>query len=185
MATDDDASGTEDNDVTIAKATLLANDSDGGDGGALSLTAVSSPSGGTVEISGSNVVFHPAANLCGDNVASFEYAVSDGTDTDTGLVTVDLACVDDPPVSVNDAATVLEDAAATTIDVLANDTDMDGGPKAIASAGNPETARSSLRATTSVSPTSQIPTTATTRQERPRTPSTIRSRRAVPRRPCP
>ena len=84
VATDDDATGTEDTDLTIAKATLLANDSDGGDGGALSLTAVSSPSGGTVEISGSNVVFHPAANLCGSNVASFQYTVSDGTDTDIG-----------------------------------------------------------------------------------------------------
>ena len=34
-------------------------------------------------------------------------------------------------------ATVLEDAAATTVDVLANDTDIDGGPKTIASATQP------------------------------------------------
>src|SRR5258706_273368 len=38
-----------------------------------------------------------------------------------------------PPVAVDDAATVLEDAPATAIAVLANDTDVDGGPIAIAS----------------------------------------------------
>ncbi|MDQ3981173.1 MAG: Ig-like domain-containing protein, partial [Actinomycetota bacterium] len=40
-------------------------------------------------------------------------------------------CVDDAPVAVNDTATVLEDASATTINVLTNDTDIDGGPKFI------------------------------------------------------
>ena len=39
-----------------------------------------------------------------------------------------MTCVDDPPVAVDDAATVVEDDPATTIDVLANDTDVDGGP---------------------------------------------------------
>lgn len=40
--------------------------------------------------------------------------------------------VDDPPVAVDDAASVDEDSAATLIDVLANDTDVDGGPISIA-----------------------------------------------------
>ena len=35
---------------------------------------------------------------------------------------------DDPPTAVNDSATVLEDAAATAVTVLANDTAPDGGP---------------------------------------------------------
>ena len=42
-----------------------------------------------------------------------------------------------PPIAVNDTATVLEDAGATAVDVLANDTDIDGGPKTIASATDP------------------------------------------------
>jgi hypothetical protein len=46
-------------------------------------------------------------------------------------------CVDDNPAAVNDAATVLEDAAATAINVLTNDTDPDGGPKLIASVTQP------------------------------------------------
>ena len=40
-------------------------------------------------------------------------------------------CVDDPPVAVNDTKTVVEDSGATAIDVLANDTDIDGGPKQV------------------------------------------------------
>ena len=39
--------------------------------------------------------------------------------------------VDDPPVAVNDVATLLEDAGASAINVLSNDTDTDGGPKTV------------------------------------------------------
>ena len=49
---------------------------------------------------------------------------------DTHGVTV--AAVDDAPVAVDDGATVLEDAAATAVAVLANDTDVDDGPASIA-----------------------------------------------------
>jgi len=38
---------------------------------------------------------------------------------------------DIPPVAVNDGATVAEDAPATAIDVLINDSDSDGGPQSI------------------------------------------------------
>jgi VCBS repeat-containing protein len=50
---------------------------------------------------------------------------------------VTVTCVDDPPVAVDDAATVVEDSGANTIDVLANDTDVDGGPMAIQSVTQP------------------------------------------------
>ena len=45
--------------------------------------------------------------------------------------------VDDPPVAVDDSKTVTEDDPATAIDVLANDTDVDGGPKSVASVTQP------------------------------------------------
>jgi VCBS repeat-containing protein len=46
--------------------------------------------------------------------------------------------VDDaPPVAVADSASVTEDASATTIDVLANDTDSDGGPISVGSVAQP------------------------------------------------
>jgi ELWxxDGT repeat protein len=46
--------------------------------------------------------------------------------------------IDASPVAVGDSATVVEDAAATAIPVLANDTDADGGaPKSVASVTQP------------------------------------------------
>jgi VCBS repeat-containing protein len=44
----------------------------------------------------------------------------------------------DPPVAVEDSATVGEDSGATTIDVLANDTDIDGGTKTMESVTQPD-----------------------------------------------
>ena len=66
------------------------------------------------------------------------FTVTDETSrsgSDTKGVTV--SAVDDPPVAVNDSATVLEDAAATAITVLTNDTDVDAGPKSVASVTQP------------------------------------------------
>ena len=40
-------------------------------------------------------------------------------------------------MAVDDSATVAQDDPATAVDVLANDTDIDGGPKAIDSATRP------------------------------------------------
>jgi hypothetical protein len=57
------------------------------------------------------------------------------TGSDTRGVAVTAA--DDPPVAVNDNGTVQEDASATSVPVLTNDTDIDGGPKTISSAGDP------------------------------------------------
>ncbi len=48
-----------------------------------------------------------------------------------------VTCVDDPPVAVNDAATVAEDSSANPVDVLANDTDIDAGPKSVQSVTQP------------------------------------------------
>jgi hypothetical protein len=56
-----------------------------------------------------------------------------GSDTRT----ISVIAVDDPPAASNDATDVLEDAAATSITVLNNDTDIDGGPKTISSATDP------------------------------------------------
>ena len=57
---------------------------------------------------------------------SFSYTVSDGSLTDTGTLTVTIAGVNDAPVAVADSDTTGENAAVT-IDVLANDSDVDDG----------------------------------------------------------
>ena len=144
MAADDDASGTEDQTVVIPIATLLSNDTHGGDGGALSLTGVSSPLGGSAVINGANVDFTPTANLCGLDAASFVYTVSDGTDTDTATVTIDLTCVNDPPVATDDSYTTNEDtnlvldatAAGSNDSPVDNDTDIDSATLTVTAVDN-------------------------------------------------
>ena len=48
-----------------------------------------------------------------------------------------VTCVDDPPTAVDDSATVTEDSGASVVSVLANDTDIDGGPISVASVTQP------------------------------------------------
>ncbi|MEB3884517.1 Ig-like domain-containing protein, partial [Lyngbya sp. CCY1209] len=71
--------------LTIPAATLLANDTDP-DGDTLTVTAVGNPASGTVQLNGNNVVFTPQTGFTGN--ASFEYTVSDGTETATATVAV-------------------------------------------------------------------------------------------------
>ncbi|MGH9026190.1 MAG: Ig-like domain-containing protein, partial [Acidimicrobiia bacterium] len=135
VAVDDTFSTDEDTQLDLpvsAPGSPAENDTDP-DGDPLTVTAASNASGGSVSIGGGEIHFVPALNLCGTGAGGFDYTVSDGQGgTDTGHVTVDVTCVDDPPAAVGDSATVLEDAAATAVDVLANDPDPDGGAKAIA-----------------------------------------------------
>ena len=94
----------------------------------------------TLPSGGNQVTYAPNANY--NNTAAtadtFEFKANDGTvDGNEATVTVTVSPVDDSPEAVNDTATVAEDDAATAIDVLANDTDTDGGPKTIASVTQP------------------------------------------------
>ena len=109
---------------TIAFATLLANDT-AGPGEAtqtLTITLVSNPVGGSVSISGTDVLFTPAADFNGQ--ASFTYTVTDdGTTngapdplTDTGAVTFTVTPVNDAPsFTVGANQSVLENSGAQTV----------------------------------------------------------------------
>ncbi len=137
-AVDDAATVTEDDPATTID--VLANDQNP-NGLTFSIASVTQPANGTVVITnaGANLTYQPNANYCnappGTSLDTFTYTVTPGGSTATVSVTV--TCVDDPPVAVNDAATVTEDDPATAINVLANDTDVDGGPKSIASVTQP------------------------------------------------
>jgi VCBS repeat-containing protein len=113
---------------------VLANDTDP-DGGPISVASVTQPANGAVMITGggTGLTYQPDANYCGAD--TFTYTLTPGGSSATVSVTV--TCVDDNPMAVNDTATVTEDASATSIDVLANDTDADGGAKSITSATQP------------------------------------------------
>ncbi len=68
----------------------------------------------------------PAGGLATD---TFRYTIRDPKGgTDVAVVTVTVSGIDDLPLAVDDAATLPEDSPATAIGVLANDTDVDGGP---------------------------------------------------------
>ena len=61
------------------------------------------------------------------------FTATDVNSTASAPATRDISVtpVDDPPVAVNDSETVLEDADATNVPVLDNDTDVDAGPKTV------------------------------------------------------
>jgi hypothetical protein len=71
-----------------------------------------------------NVTFKPDANYHGNTSFSYNVADADG-DTDTANVKVVVTPVNDDPVAKNDAISTNEDTAVS-INVLANDTDVDG-----------------------------------------------------------
>jgi hypothetical protein len=128
VAVDDSVTLAE--DAPPAAIDVLANDTDT-DGGAKEIASKTDASHGTVAIaaSGLGLTYTPVANYCGSD--SFEYELAPGGSRAT--VSVTITCVDDPPAAVGDSATVAEDSGAGAIDVLANDTDVDGGPMEVVS----------------------------------------------------
>jgi subtilisin family serine protease len=132
-AVDDSVTVAEDSGAT--NLTVLANDTDA-EGDAIHLTAVSTPpEHGTATLVDGNpgdVAYTPTAGYCGPD--SVTYTVSGGA---SATVSVTVMCVDDPPIAAADSKTVAEDAPAGAVDVLANDTDVDGGSKAVASKTDP------------------------------------------------
>ena len=117
---------TLDEDAGATAIDVLGNDDDI-DGNALTITSVTQGAKGSVSITGggTGLSYTPAPNANGAD--SFSYTISDGHGmSDTADVSITIDPVDDPPVASADAATMGEDAGATAIDVLGNDSDVDG-----------------------------------------------------------
>jgi VCBS repeat-containing protein len=136
-ASNDSATVTEDASATAIS--VLSNDSDI-DGGPKTINSVNTTgTHGAVEITGggSGLTYEPDPNYCngGSPKDTFTYTLNGGS---TATVSMTVTCVDDPPVAVNDSAAVPGISVATSIDVLSNDTDIDGGPKAIGSFTEPD-----------------------------------------------
>ncbi|WP_162815580.1 tandem-95 repeat protein, partial [Microvirga aerophila] len=132
VAVNDALKTSEDTPLTVAAADLVTNDTDV-DSASLSVSAVTQGGHGTVELKNGQITYTPEANFSGTD--TFTYTVTDGQgneSTATASVTVTVDAVNDKPVAVDDTGTVAEEGTVT-IDVLANDTDVDGPSKTIAS----------------------------------------------------
>ena len=128
VANNDVASTPED---TAKDINVLANDTDPEDD-PITVVSVSDPANGTTSINVDGTIHYvPDANFNG--VDTFTYTVNGG---DTATVTVTVTAVDDAPVAVDDSATTDEDTPVD-IDVLLNDTDIDGGLKEVDSFTQP------------------------------------------------
>ncbi|MBA6339499.1 tandem-95 repeat protein, partial [Colwellia sp. MB02u-10] len=126
VAVDDVINVTEDTAFT-SSIDLAANDTDL-DGDSLTVTAgtFTTAQGGTLALAADgSYTYIPAANFNGTDTV--DYTVTDGTATDTGTLTITVAAANDAPVAVDDVINVTEDTAFTSsIDLAANDTDLDG-----------------------------------------------------------
>ncbi|EOD9423375.1 Ig-like domain-containing protein, partial [Vibrio campbellii] len=131
VANDDSAVTDEDTPITID---VLPNDTDV-DGDTLTIVNASVPADqGTVEIVDGKLVFTPAENFNGE--ATISYTVSDGALEDSAEVSVTVNSVNDAPVANDDSAVTDEDTPVT-INVLPNDTDVDGDTLTIVNASVP------------------------------------------------
>ncbi|RYF78951.1 MAG: tandem-95 repeat protein, partial [Comamonadaceae bacterium] len=127
--------------VLLGGATsVLANDSDV-DGDTLTAAIVSGPAHGTLTLNadGTFSYTHDGSETTSD---SFTYKVNDGTvDGNTVTVSITVGEVNNAPVAVDDAVTVVEDTTySSTVSLIANDTDTDG-PSLSAIAGTFTTAQ--------------------------------------------
>ncbi|EHH2498807.1 tandem-95 repeat protein, partial [Vibrio parahaemolyticus] len=114
---------------------VLGNDTFEGDGKVVSLDTNNGPANGTVSVNpDGSVTYSPNDNYHGAD--SFTYIVTSGGVSESTTVNVDVTPVNDVPVAKDDTATTQEDTAVT-IDVLPNDTDIDGDTLRIDSASVP------------------------------------------------
>ena len=121
----EDDTFTVNEDVTT-ELDVLANDSDSDntlDG--TSITLLTDVSNGTLTYNNDGTFsYTPDADFNGNDSFVYTLADSDGA-SDTATATITVEAVNDAPVAVDDALTIDEDSGASTLDVLANDSDVD------------------------------------------------------------
>ena len=125
VANDDDVTTEEDIAVLI---NVLANDVDSdGSIDPSSVSIVTSPINGTVDVNtDGTVIYTPTLDFNGNDV--FTYNVRDDQDQVSNIATVNITIndVNDLPVAMDDQITVDEDVQKTILNIIENDTDVDG-----------------------------------------------------------
>ncbi|MBU1048687.1 tandem-95 repeat protein [Candidatus Bipolaricaulota bacterium] len=131
VAEDDSRTTNEDTPIDIA---VLANDNDP-DGDSLVIQSLTQPTHGSAVKNASNIIYTPDPQFHGIDV--FTYTVSDGNGgTSSATATIDVTAANDPPVAQDDSDAT-DEGIPVTVDVLANDSDVDGDPLVIQSATQP------------------------------------------------
>ncbi|OZC04071.1 Ig-like domain-containing protein [Rubricoccus marinus] len=130
IARNDAAATPEDTAVRIS---VLAND-ESRVSEPLAITATTAPGNGAVEVDGAAILYTPASNFFGTD--SFTYTITDSGGSDTATVTVTVAPVNDAPLATDDEAATDEDTPVT-VQVLANDSDIDSETLTVASVTQP------------------------------------------------
>ncbi len=121
-----------DSDTTNRNAAVtvevLSNDTDTDHTNAdLAINSVTTGSLGSPTIVGTGILFTPTPALCGTGTFTYDVIDASGSTSNTATGTVIISCTNGDPTANNDSLTVAEDALATTLDIIANDTDPDGG----------------------------------------------------------
>jgi large repetitive protein len=144
VADDDTISTLED---TAGSTNVLVGDTDV-DGDTLSVSSPSPTAAhGTVSCAAGGVcTYTPSANYNGPD--SFDYTLSDGRGkSDTGTVNVTVLPGNDAPVAVDDSISTAEETAGQ-VDVLPNDTDLEGDSLSVTGSTNGAHGTASCDATT-------------------------------------
>ncbi len=149
VALNDTASTIEDTPVSI---NVAANDSDVDGSLTISLLAISTPpANGTTSVQGTTgfVTYTPGQDYSGSDFFTYTLTDDDNGTSNVATVTIDVSGFNDPPTAVNDTVTTDEEIAIT-IDVAANDIDLDGVvvPSTVAEAVAPLHGLTSINGTT-------------------------------------
>ncbi len=125
FAQDDEADAFEDNGPV--RIFVLANDIAIPETAVLSITGVGDPGHGSAQVvdtpQGQAIEYEPDANFFGQD--TFTYTIQDDSgNSSTATVTVNVVNVNDLPVAEDDQFTIAEDAGATDLNVLNNDSTL-------------------------------------------------------------
>lgn len=113
-------------DAVSANFNPLTNDTPSQAGETLTIIDVKAPTGtASVAANGTLVAYAPAANFNGTELVVYTVRSTNGG-TAKGTITFTVSAVNDAPDAVNDSLSVLSNSAQT-VNVLANDTNVDSG----------------------------------------------------------
>ncbi|MBC8353054.1 MAG: tandem-95 repeat protein [Planctomycetes bacterium] len=124
-----------DEDSSNITLDVLANDSSlSGSTANLTITSISPQLAGvSIATDGKSLLYSPAADFNGE--ITFDYTLSDGVDDLSANVVVQIHPINDAPVALDDSADITAGTSDNFINVLGNDTDIDGDQLRVESVG--------------------------------------------------